>query len=268
MLKKSIKFLKINTIMETNDLFSIHRLYLLSRRQVFSNGKSLLIAFGGVTGFLLIISLLVAYFNPAALNGLTILYFITMFIGGYIFTSNIFNEMHQVQKSYSFLTLPVSINERLANAWLLTGIIFPFLSLLVMAAMVLLANLIMNFTVDLEPFQSVFSHNSLKIIKIYCITQSIFLLGAVYFRKNNFLKTLLAIFVISLILNLYTGLLGWSLFGSFNAEPMMFDETNLTPALNHLFTNHIPKIATFVFTYLTLPFFLITTWFGLKERQV
>ncbi len=254
--------------METNNIFSTHRLYLLIRRQVFSNGKSLLIALGGVSGFLLIISVLVAYFNPSALIGLTALYFTCMFIGGYIFTSNIFNEMHQIQKSYSFLTLPVSINERLAAAWLLTGILFPIVSLLIMAAIVLLANLIMNLTVDMAPFQSVFSPTSLKLIKIYVITQSLFLLGAVYFRKNNFLKTLLALIVVSLILNIYTGLVGWALFGSLNSEGMHIDGNNISPAMNQLFTDHIPNMARFVFNYLTLPFFLVTTWFGLKERQV
>jgi hypothetical protein len=254
--------------METNNIFSVHRLYLLIRRQVFSNGKSLLIAFGGVSGFLLIISLLVAYFNPTALSGLTVLYFTTMFIGGFIFTSNFFGEMHQIQKSYSFLTLPVSINERLAAGWILTGILFPLFSLLVMAAIVFSANLVMNFTVDMAPFQSVFSNTSMKLIKIYIITQSIFLFGSVYFRKNNFLKTLLALIVVSLILNIYTGLLGWALFGTFNSDMMVIDGNNLTPAMNQLFTNHIPYISKFVFNYLVLPFFMVTTWFGLKERQV
>lgn len=268
MQRKSIKFLKTKTIMETNNYFSIHRLYLLSRRQVFSNGKSLIIAFGGVAGFLLIISLLVAYFNPTALTGLTALYFTSMFIGGYIFTSHIFNEMHQIQKGYNFLTLPVSIHERLANAWLLTGIFFPALSLLVMAAMVFLANLIMNFTVDVAPFQSVFSHNSFVLIRIYIITQTIFLFGSVYFRKNNFLKTLLAIILISIVLNMYAGLLGWGLFNSMDMEGMAMDMNQLPPAMSQLLEKYIPNISKFAFNYLTLPFFLLLTWFGLKERQV
>jgi hypothetical protein len=51
--------------METNNLFNFKRLLLLMRRQIFSSAKSLLIAFGGMAGTLLIISLLVAYFNPA-----------------------------------------------------------------------------------------------------------------------------------------------------------------------------------------------------------
>jgi hypothetical protein len=47
---------------------------------------------------------------------------------------------------------------------------------------------------------------------IYLVTHSVFLLGATYFRKNNFLKTLLALFLISLALNIYSGLVGWGVF--------------------------------------------------------
>jgi hypothetical protein len=255
--------------METNNFFTLKRLMLLLRRQVFSSGKSLLIAFAGVSGFLLILSLLVAYFNPAALSGLTSTYFTVMFIGGYIFTSNIFNEMHTPQKAYSYLTLPVSTTERLASAWILTGWLFPLVSLLLMSLIVLLANLIMNMTVDLAPFQGVFSAAGMKAVKVYIVTQSLFLLGAAYFRKNNFLKTLLALFLVSLAINIYMGLTGWLLFrdlmgeGGFNVEAQ-----TLSPFWEHLFTKQFPAIFHFVFYYLTIPFFLVTTWFGIKERQV
>lgn len=254
--------------METNNIFNVKRLYLLMRRQVFSNGKSLLIAFGGMAGVLLVISLLVAHFNPGGLSGLTNLYLTVMFIGGYIYTSNIYSELHQIQKSYNFLTLPVSTTERLASGWLITGIIFPVLALITMVVIIFLSNSVTKLTIDLAPIQSVLSASSMKAVMIYVVTQSVFLLGAAHFRKNNFLKTLLAMFLFSLVLNIYAGLLGWGLFNSFKTDGFMFNEHNMSPALEHLFMDQIPAVAEFVFKYLTLPFFLLATWFSLKEREV
>lgn len=256
--------------METNNILNISRLYLFIRRQVLSNAGSWLIAFGGIAGVLLVISLLVAHFQPQNLSGMTGLYFSALFVGGYIFTAGIFNELHNPQKSYQFLTLPVSTTERLLGGWLLTGIIFPILGLLGMALIVLLANLVMNFTLDVAPFQSVFSSQSFTALKVYFVTQSIFLLGAAYFRKNNFLKTILALFVISVVVQIIVVTTAWALFSPFTdgGDGINIGPEDLPPRMEILFTNYIPAIAKVVFWYLTVPFFLITTWFSLKERQV
>jgi hypothetical protein len=254
--------------METNNFFSIRRLYLLSQRQVFSNGTSLMIAFGGIAGFLLVLSLLVAYFNPSALPGLTSTYFVVMFIGGFIYTSNIFNEMHQIQRSYSFLTLPVSNTERLLSAWILSGILFPLVSLLAMSVIVLIANLLMNLAFDLSPFQSIFSASNMTAVKVYMVSQSVFLLGAIYFRRNNFIKTILALFIVFMVISMYTGLLGWVLFKPFSGNNIIIEGDNIPYSLEHFLTKQVPSIASFVLWYLTIPFFLLTSWFSLKEREV
>jgi hypothetical protein len=254
--------------MEANNIFSFSRLYLLMRRQVFSNGKSLLIAFGGVSGFLLVISLLVAHFNAPALGGLKNLYLTIMFIGGYIFTSNIYSDLHQMQRSYNYLTLPVSVSERLFSNWLISAILFPLISVLAMALIILLSNLVTKFTIDMAPIQGIFSSSTFTAVKVYIITQSIFLLGATYFRKNNFLKTLLAVFLLGLVINLYTGFLGWGLFNGFKTSAIMFDNQQMPASFENLFMKQIPDASRFVFNYLMLPFFLLTTWFSIKERQV
>ena len=255
--------------MKTNQIIQFNRLGLLLRRQVFSNGKSIGIAFGAITGMMLVITLLIAYFNPVALNNLHYLYFTALFIGGYIFSSNVYNELHQIQKSYSYLTLPVSTTERLLSGWIISGLLFPVVSLAAIAIVVILSGLVISLITGSIPAQDLIYHNSLSLIKTYVITQTIFLLGAVYFRKNNFLKTLLALFLFMVLINLYTGLVGWMLFGSFTQQGgMIVDETMVSQPMEKLFTTHFPNIASFVFNWLFGPFFLVTTWFGIKERQV
>ncbi len=256
--------------MEANNILNIKRLYLFVRRQVLSNSGSWLIAFGGIAGVLLVISLLVAHFQPQNLSGMTGLYFSVLFVGGYVFTAGIFNELHNPQKSYQFLTLPVSATERLLGGWLLTGIVFPVFGVLAMSLIVLLANLVMNFTLDVTPFQSVFSPQSFTALKVYVVTQSVFLLGAAYFRKNNFLKTILALFIISVVVQIVVATTAWALFSPFTdgGDGLNIGPEHLSPRMETFFTNYIPAIARVVFWYLTVPFFLITTWFSLKERQV
>lgn len=255
--------------MKTNQIIQINRLGLLLRRQVFSNGKSIGIAFGAITGMMLVITLLVAYFNPAAINNLHYLYFSALFIGGYIFSSHVYNELHQIQKSYSYLTLPVSTTERLLSGWIISGLLFSLASLVAIAIVVILSGLIMSLITGTAPGQDLFYHNSLSLVKNYMITQTIFLLGAVYFRKNNFLKTLLALFLFMVVTNLYAGLVGWMLFGSFTQQGgMIVDETAVIQPMEKLFTTYFPNIASFIYNWLFGPFFLVTTWFGIKERQV
>lgn len=254
--------------METNNIFSFKRLLLLMRRQIFSGGKSLLIAFGGVAGTLLVISLLVAYFNPSGLSGMVSLYFVVMFIGGYIFTSNVYNELHQVQRSFSYLTLPVSLTERLVSGWLMTGVLYAAASLLTMILIGMVGNLVMTILNKTTPFGWIISAGTIKITGIYLVTHIVFLLGAAYFRKNNFLKTLLALFLFNLVLNVFAGLVGWGLFRGLAGDAILMEEQFMFTPLEHFVTITLPAVFKIIFWYLTIPFFLVTTWFSLKERQV
>ncbi len=251
--------------MEKSNIFNLNRMYLLTRRHLFSNLTGWLIAFGALSGVLLVISLLVANFQPGSLAMLTPAYLTIMFIGGYIFTGSIFGELNEPRKATHYLTLPVSVTERLASAWLLTGIMFPLFALLMIFLIIFLANLVMNLTFDFSPFANLFTGNYVNAFKTYLITQSVFLLGAAYFRKYNFLKTLLVLFLFFIAFLLITALFGW-IFLSHLAETIQSGEAALN--IDPVAVRWIPMAANFFYTYLMVPFFLVTTWFSLKERQV
>ncbi len=254
--------------MEANNTLDIKRLYFLIRRHILANGKSWLIAYGAVSGALLALTLFRGYFQPADIGGLTGLYFVVMFISGYIFTAGIYGELHQPQRSYQYLSLPVSTTERLLSAWLITALLFPVVALITMAMIVFIGNLVMNLTLDITPFGGVFSAGVWSSVKVYVITQSMFLLGAAYFRGYNFLKTVLALFVISIFIQLIAGLTGWILFGFQQGAHIEFGPQHMSQQMENLFFDTIPMVARIVFNYLFVPFFLITTYFSLKERQV
>jgi len=252
-----------------NNTFSISRLFLLGKRQVLGNLSGLLIAFASFAGTLLVISLISGYSNPASLEKLAPLYYVVLFIGGYVFTSTIFAEMSTPQRSIPFLTLPVSKLERLVNAWLLTAILFPVLALLIYALIVFLAHLILGVPLTATALSIVWSKSALNVVMIYVITQSVFLFGAIYFRKHNFIRTLLSLFVFQIVISIFMAFIVYLLFGKFQfSEEVLVQQSNLSPAMERFFTYTLVEIAKFGFYYLMVPFFLMLTWFGIKERQV
>lgn len=246
-------------------IFLFKRFFLLGRRQVLSHATAWLTAFGAVGGTLLVLALLIGYFEPANIASLRGLFFTGLFIGGYIFSSTIFNELHHPQRSSQYLTLPVSVTERVLVSWLITGILFP----VVMFLTAMIVNLIVEITLNLTPFPGLFSQGSRATVSVYIVTQSIFLFGAAYFKKNHFLKTILSLFVLFIVFNSIIGLVGWALLSPFSsAGELGIDMQNVSPGLEPVFMDYIPTTAHILFNYLMLPFFLVVTWFSLKERQV
>jgi hypothetical protein len=252
-----------------NNIFSIKRLLLLIKRQVFGNITGLIIAFASFGGMLLVVSVLTGFFNPEGIRGLWPLYFVALFMGGYVFSSNIFSELNSPQRSITFLTLPVSNLERLAMAWLLTAIMYSIFALTGIALVFLLTHLIVGIPLAAESFSATWTWDGLNTVLIYVITQSVFLFGAIYFRRLNFFKTILSIFVIQSVLGLIVTIAFFLIFGTFNFESYIgIQKTSLSSGLENFFRETLPDIMEFAFYYLMIPFFLILTWFGIKERQV
>jgi hypothetical protein len=133
------------------------------------------------------------------------------FLGGYVFASQVFGELHSPQRSYTYLTLPVSTAEKLVGSWLLVSLGYVVVYWVVAFLIYVLANLVSDWPHD--P-QQMFNADFVHSVVAFLVTQTIFFLGACYFRKNNFLKTLFALFVVVLVVGLYTGLLAWGMLSS------------------------------------------------------
>lgn len=203
-----------------------------------------------------------AFTEPAELHRFQNLYLVTFFFGGLLFTSQIFKELHSPHQSYFFHTLPASTLEKLAGAWLLTSPIYILTFTLLSFAVFLLSFLIVG-----EPFSlSYFFNDALgKIIISYMVIQTIFLWGAVYFRKNNFLKTVLAILVAGILLSVYgAALRHWLLDNQMLVFVKSEDFAGDYAFPSNLFGPY-PKI---LFWWVFGPYMLLMTYFTLKEREV
>jgi hypothetical protein len=107
------------------------------------------------------------------------------------------------------LTLPASSLEKFASKLVVTSIGYVLVSLVLYFIFSVIAFALSRLAFGVahgifDPSQPVI----LLCIGIFLVTQSIFLLGAVYFRRNSFIKTILFLFVSSIVYCAFIALVG------------------------------------------------------------
>ncbi len=257
--------------MTQNKIINFKNLFLFIKRYLFLNKNTLVVAFGAVSGTIFLILMFAAY-QTKSLNS-NILFSTVMpffFLGGLIFTSSSFKELHDTKTSYSFLTFPISTFEKLTGIWLTTSVLFSLVSIAIIYIINILASVLFSQLFSFPLYiNNIFTLQLFTAVGKYIVIQSIFLLGAIYFRKNNFLKTILAISVIFIVFAILTGLAGRIIFnGYMGPHNFGFNSNNISIGNQSMFSDTIPQILDFTFWYLLTPFFLVVSYFRLKERQI
>ena len=229
-----------------NENFNLRRIGLLIRRQTRMNFNPLLISAGGLTAFLLIILVLSGYqsnINITAYYGITLPFLLG---GGYIFTSVIFSELQHYEKSIFYLTLPASPLEKLASAWLISSPVFVILVFIALIIMNYLVSLILSFLpgTGMDLFNP-FNRELFLTLGVYMVTQTVFILGAVYFKKHNFFKTILALFLTGLAIAIYAVIVARITFGGFHSLDTNFHQ--LPENFDHFITHTFPMIIKILF---------------------
>ncbi|MGM0498125.1 MAG: hypothetical protein ACQESJ_09430 [Bacteroidota bacterium] len=255
--------------METNKYLNISRLYYLMRRDLVINYKSFLIGIAAVGGFLLLLFIGDTYARGyLGYEPIKITFYLFFFFGGFIFTSRVFSELNRGDSSYRYLTLPASTLEKLISKWILSSIAFIIVSYVGIQLITLLGALISTVLFEVEFHVINFAKSDFMLQAArYLVVHSIFFLGACTFRNHNFLKTLLAIFVVGVVVSIFTTGIAYLLPGkSIIVNPEYISE------LEHLnssgFLETISQVNEIVKWYVIAPFFLIVSYFKLTERQV
>lgn len=243
-------------------IYNPNRQFQFIKRQAILFQQRWYIAAGAIFGLMLLISLLTAYFYPYNINGVLNMYYVVLFIGGLIFTSQMFMELHSPNQAYAFLTLPVSTLEKLLGSWFISSPLYLLVYTAATYLIYLLSTLITGF--EISPLDY-FSESYWNTVGSYLVMQTLFLWGACYFRKSNFLKTVLVTIVFSLALGIYSGLLGWMLFGAnFQGNVNVTD----SQPLQNFMENYYAPVSEFLFWGVFGPYLLVTAYFTLKERQL
>jgi hypothetical protein len=193
--------------MQTNNVFSAGRFGLYIRKHLVDNyriyGMSIIV----LTVLLLIMLLLNLSDNfrvEPAMTRLIPLYFIGMFMTGLIFTSLSFSELANKPQGIDYLLFPASQLEKYFSTLLVTTIGFQLIYHLAfyLAYLGIDAILVLHKGQHMKnDLYEAFSHGPLVYFYyIWFFAQAVMLLGAIYFQKYSFIKTvfLFAIFILSL----------------------------------------------------------------------
>ena len=186
-----------------NSILSTRRFGHILLRELAGSYRGLLIAMAAIGGVLIIISALMAMGHaagaaPGGVSGFLLGFFRNMlFLGGFILTSMAFREVRQNGGGIFYFTLPGSLFEKLLAKLLLTSLGYALGCAVFFTAATAVSQLI---NVLLFGFgNGVFNPLDpavLRMAALYLVTQSVFLLGSIWFRKLAFLKTVLWILLL------------------------------------------------------------------------
>jgi len=251
------------------EIVNISRIALLIKRQAKMYKRQYLNGFGAFGGVLFIIVLLSSLFsNYMDTSKYIALTFPAIFIAGCGFSTSYFDELSSSQKSSFFLLLPASRLEKLISSWLLTSVIYLVVVIAMLFSINVIASSLSVILVD-KPFSifNLFSPDVLKTYAVFMVVQPIFLLGGIAFRKQNFIKTIGMLVLVSLIIG---GIAVLSFFLLFNNifEIAQYNAISFSDHMQNSLHQGIILISEILFWGFVGPFFLYISYLKMKEREV
>lgn len=264
--------IKINKFkqMEKNNIINVKRLFLIFKRDLFVNLKTIIVIFGVVFGLFLMGYLLTFTKNAIfpseitlSINELANKFNSGFFIIGIIISGIAFGDFRSKLKTQNYLLIPASTSEKFVSVWGTTTILYIISYFVVFVVFNLLLMLIgVIFSTHVE-FLNVFAQaDLLKTIGKYLLIQSIFLAGAASFTKVPILKTPLIAFAISIIFMILLGLITFLIFHTLHFQ----FAPNFNAAQN--INTKLLKVTGKVLLYITPFVFWAITFFKLKEKQI
>ncbi len=200
--------------MTNRQLFDLKRIFLLIRNYLLLNATMLLIVVGVVGTLVILISGLGASLRSGT-NLHARLYLVVLYLSGFIITSRAFSELRDERSAAGWLTLPASTLDKFASRMIITSVGY---TLGVMAVYLLIALLSEGINMWLFDYSHAlfnpFSPMILKGSAVYLVLQSIFLVGAIYFRRFTLIKTILFLSVLSVVIILFVILASKLILGS------------------------------------------------------
>jgi hypothetical protein len=260
--------------MKTTNIISPNRLLYLLKRDILSNINTTLIVFGAVTAVIYIISAIMAYNNAPSGQLYFSLFTNLLFVGGFIVTSMIFKEMHKKETAQNYMLLPASNFEKFFSRLLISTIGYALITVIGITVISYLSEgvnslIFKRHNVIFNPFTEMVW----KLMAHYLVAQSIFFLGAVFFRKYHFIKTINVIFLIQLSLSIIAGIFIRIIFfdyfdGFFNLNEINFqiqwDALKINPEL----IKRLITTGKILYWLVPAPLFWTISYFRLKEAEV
>jgi hypothetical protein len=245
-----------------SDQFSMQRLVGLLRNDVLRSYRSVLVISGTAALVALVVSLSGAYDGDVGQGPLfyRVFFIAALFAWGTIATSSSFSDLHGRGTNASFLLLPASALEKTLSRLLIYTVgLIVYLFAFTTALSWVLEGINTLWIGERREFFSPFDALAWSLLPHFLVAQALFFLGAAWFRKVQFVKTVGAVIGIVMGLCVIAVALGW-LVGPpscVNAECYEF------PLFDWL-----TEAAPVAYFYLLPPFCWFVAWLRVTETQV
>jgi hypothetical protein len=245
-----------------NEQLSLRRLAFVLRNDLMRTYRSVLLISGTAALVALVVSLFGAYDGDVG-QGPTFyraFFIATLFAWGTIATSVCFNDLHGRWTNTAFLLLPASALEKTASRLLLhtVGLIAYLLVLTTLLSFVL-EGINTVWIGERRGFFSPLDGLGWSLLPHFLVAQALLFLGAAWFRKVQFVKTVGAVIGILIGLSLVAAALGWMV------GPLRCRNVD---CYQFPFFDWLEAAAPIAYFYLLPPFCWFVAWLRVTETQV
>jgi hypothetical protein len=246
-----------------NDQFSLQRFARVLRNDALRSYRSVVVVSGTATLVMLLISLATAYDGVVGEGALfyRIFFLIALFAWGTLATSESFRDMHGRHTNMGFLLLPASAFEKTLSRLLLhtVGLVVYLLAFTTVLSWVAEGLNLVTFDVR-RSFFSPADPLVWTLMPYFVCTQALFFLGAAWFRKLHFVKTVGAAVATVWGLCAFLVIVSWLLFGT----------TGWTNNDGDVFLafDWVPDAALIAYFYVLPPLCWFVAWLRVTELQV
>lgn len=198
-----------------------------------------------------------------------------LLIGGFIMTSLMFaKDLFSKDTQHGYLMLPATNFEKFLSKALLSTVVYPLVLMVLFFVTSLITEpiLLLFFRSPIELFNPFADRDFGLLLANFWVWNSIFFLGATYFHKAHFIKTVLAVGVISIGLGILALIFARVVFAiKFGPSLEMLDtfvyfESSALDSFRGAMKAYV-VIGTFLY-YFALPIFcLVTAYFKVEEVQ-
>lgn len=266
-----------------NQYFNLKRFKSLFVREILINKKNLIIMFFSLILLFLLFdfSLLNEFFEKRYSLQHYQIYPIVVLIYCLVVTSTSFVELNSSEREIDFFMLPASMEEKFTVKFFYTTLVFVVLSIASLSVAALVVELVRSILQSDILFRKIFHSYTpwmlLYYINIYLALHSLFFLGAIYFKKMEFGKTLLFIVVLLALAGVYLLILNYLPFYKNTITRQEILEqfgvvqtqlSNRSARSHYQFFYGLKKTLLFLFLYI-IPFILWgIAYFRFKEEEV
>lgn len=260
--------------MKINNFLSTKRIFLLIKRDVLSKKTAILAVSGAIFAGVYLNSLINIYSSSPSGTLYFSLFVNILYISGFIITSLQFKEIHKKETSQNYLLIPASTLEKFLSRLIISTLGFSAAALAGLTLMSYTAEGINTLVFGRHSMVfHPFSREVFLVIAHYFIFQSIFFLGAVYFRRFNFIKTInsifLFLFALTILSAVFTRIVYHDIFnGFFRPDSISFQlHLHSMMTVSDRFRILIRTVE-ILYWIIPAPFFWTVSYIRLKEAEV